>query len=175
MLRFIHLNPILLPPSLLLSSISLRNEQCFPILFTSFTTCSICAFTCYPPSPASFSSGFFSFDLLLFLPFRLHHQYQSPHSCIPFSYIFSPQTIILDRLSPLFLAVFRFYLFFSFSVTDTLSLFLLPYLCRSFILFHSHLLDVYHFNYSFLQFVFFYSNFSCLKGFHMTFIFIYYS
>lgn len=122
-MRFIHLNPILLPPSLLLSSISLRDEQCFPILFTSFATCSICAFTCYPPSPASFSSGFFSFDFLLFLPFRLHHQYQSPHSCIPFSYIFSPQTIILDRLSPLFLAVFRFYLFFSFSVTDTLSLF----------------------------------------------------
>lgn len=64
-----------------------------------------------------------SFNSLLFLPFRLHHQYQSPHSCIPFSYIFSPQTIILGRLSPLFLAVFRFYLFFSFSVTDTLFLF----------------------------------------------------
>lgn len=45
----------------------------------------------------------------------------------PLSLIFSPRTIISGRLSPLFLTVFRFYLFSSLSsfsvTTDTLSLF----------------------------------------------------
>lgn len=73
----------------------------------------------------------------------------------PLSLIFSPRTIISSRLSPLFLTVFRFYLFSSlppFSVTDTLSLFfrhISVALSLSFILFHSHLLDVHHFNYCF--------------------------
>lgn len=59
------------------------------------------------------------------------------HNCT-LSLIFSPRTIISGRLSPLSLAVFRFYLFSSFSFSHWHFIFiLLPYFCRSFILIFS--------------------------------------
>lgn len=119
------------------------------------------AFTCYPPSPAPFSSG------VLFVRFsRIFTVPLTPPVSItiaaPFSLIFLLWTIISGRLSPLFLTVFRFcslrYLSFQllilylYSFTISLSFF--------------HFLS---FSASFsitILICIFYSNFFCLEGFY---------
>lgn len=118
------------------SFISPRDEQCFPFYLLSFTTYSICAFMSSPSSSILLSGFFFiRFSRIFTVPLT------PPVSitiAAPLSLIFSPRTIISGRLSPLFLPVFRFYLFSSFSFSHWHLIFiLLPYLCRSFILIFS--------------------------------------
>lgn len=121
--------------SLLSSFISPRDEQCFPFYLLSFTTYSICTFTCSPSSSILLGVLFVRFSRIFTVPLT------PPVSitiAAPLSLIFSPRTIISGRLSPLFLAVFRFYLFSSFSFSHWHFIFiLLPYFCRSFILIFS--------------------------------------
>lgn len=173
MLRFILLNPILLPPSLLSSSISSRDiNNAFPFyLLLSPLTLFARSHVIHRAQLHSLRDSFhsiFSYFYRSAYTTSINH-----HSCTPFSHIFTSDYNFGSFVSPLpdslpFLPVL--FLIFFFSHHWHFIFIFLPYFYRSFTLFCSHLLNVYHFNYSF-NLCFFHLNFSCL-GFRITFVFV---
>lgn len=147
--RFIQLNPILLPPSFLSFSVSPRDEQYFSIYsFQHLLYLRV--------HVLSTESSFILFGVLFVRLSRIFIVPLAPLVSITIaassSLIFSLWTIISDRLSPLFLAVFRFYLFFSLSFFSSHWLFIfifLQYLSHSFILYpRVHLFDRFNYNFN---------------------------
>lgn len=110
--RFIQLNPILLPPSFLSFSVSPRDEQYFSIYSLQHLLYLRVHVLSTESSSILFGVLFVRLSRIFIVPLA---PLVSITIAASSSLIFSLWTIISDRLSPLFLAVFRFYLFFSLS------------------------------------------------------------
>lgn len=110
--RFIQLNPILLPPSFLSFSVSPRDEQYFSIYSFQHLLYLRVHVLSTESSSILFGVLFVRLSRIFIVPLA---PLVSITIAASSSLIFSLWTIISDRLSPLFLAVSRFYLFFSLS------------------------------------------------------------